>query len=123
MNICSTCGYKAVRNDFFEKHKLTHQVQYSEEIPVVSEPTIQEVVTTEAPVESIVEVPVMEPVTVVTPDILQIPDEITIRFMKPVEIFINAKPYVGKEIKVKDMALASEIVRIAREAYGPTILA
>lgn len=49
-------------------------------------------------------------------------NEITLRFTKPVEVYINGKAYLGKEIIVKDMALASEIVRIAREAYGSSIL-
>ncbi|MCR4290477.1 MAG: hypothetical protein NUV86_09495 [Candidatus Scalindua sp.] len=105
MNICSICGYKQVSNKRFEIHKATHEVQYPEVAPVVEE------VKTEPVVEA-----VPEPLVPLT-------EEITLRFTKPVEITINGKQYFGKEIVVKDMSLAAELVRIARDGYGPTILA
>jgi len=49
-------------------------------------------------------------------------DEVTLKFSKPVEVYINGKAYVGQEIIVPNMSLAAEIVRITREAYGPNIL-
>lgn len=94
MNICPVCSYKVISNKKFEEHKLTHEAPV-EEVKEVVEPVV------EAPVS----------------------DVITIRFMKSIEVRINGIPYEGKEIKVKDMQIASEIVRIAREAYGPAILA
>ena len=97
MNICDKCDYKVVSNKVFEKHMATHE---EEPVEVKEDEVIPEVVEE-------------KPVT----------DDITMRFNKPIEVFINGRAYLGKEIVVKDMALASEIVRIAREAYGPTILA
>ena len=100
MNICDTCGYKVISNARFEEHKLGH----------VNEPV------KEIPVEVIVGDVAQDPIQPVSEDIF-------LKFIKPVEIRINGIEYFGKEITVKNMSLASEIVRIAREAYGPTILA
>lgn len=47
---------------------------------------------------------------------------IVLNFREPVEIYINGTPYIGKTLKVTGMSLASEIVRIAKEAYGWDIL-
>lgn len=106
MNTCDICGYKIISNARFETHKATHSVQYPDLPP-------ESVVRTEAPVE--------------TPAVQAVPDDIKIRFMKPVEITINGKLYAGKELTITPrdggIQTASEIVRIAREAYGPTILA
>lgn len=44
--------------------------------------------------------------------------KIVLHFNRNVEVFINGKPYIGKDIEVDDMVTASEIVRIAKEAYG-----
>ena len=113
MNKCTFCEYKVVSNSVFERHLLTHQadlkapeepVVFTDATVVVVEPTTTEVV---AP----------EPVQMVSSE------EITIRFKKPVEVYINAVPYVGQEVKIKNMSIAAEIVRITREAYGPDILA
>jgi hypothetical protein len=94
MNVCPTCGYKVISNEMFKRHLATHVVD-----------------------------PVVEPVTVEVPmPEVPVDNDITIRFSKDVEIQINSIHYFGKVIKVKDMSVASEIVRIAREAYGPTIL-
>jgi hypothetical protein len=95
MNVCPKCGYKVISKAMFERHMTTHEIDVVPVTPVVEAPKAEEI-----PVD----------------------DSITIRFTKPVEIYINSKAYLGKEIKVKDMNIASEIVRIAREAYGPTIL-
>lgn len=117
MNKCPTCEYKVVSNSVFERHLLTHQIDpvKVEDVTIVTPPEVQ---TPEIPVPVVVEkvLPTPEPVQMVT-------DEITIRFMKPVEIQINGIHYDGKEVIVKNMSLASEIVRLAREAYGPQILA
>lgn len=100
MNYCDKCDYKVISNKMFEAHKLTHAVEYPVEnaIPEVKVEVIPEPV---------------QPVS----------DEITIKFTKPVEVTINGIHFDGTEIKVKNMSVASEIVRLAREAYGPTILA
>lgn len=121
MNKCPTCEYKVVSNSVFERHLLTHQIDpvKVEEAMIVTPPETQlfEIPATVVVEESITPTPVVpEPVQMVT-------DEITIRFMKPVEIQINGIHYDGKEVIVKNMSLASEIVRLAREAYGPQILA
>lgn len=49
--------------------------------------------------------------------------EITLKFSKSIEVTINGHKYEGKEIKVKDMNTAAEIVRLAKGAYGWDILA
>lgn len=103
MNYCDKCDYKVISNKMFEAHKLTHIVEYPEEKKAIVE-----------------ESPVKEEVKEVIPEQ---PSGITIKFTKSVEIFINSKAYLGNEITVQDMSVASEIVRLAREAYGPTILA
>lgn len=102
MNVCNICGYKVVSNKVFEKHLSSHVEPIVEEAPIKVE---------------VVPEPVVEPVA-------EEPKEegITIHFSKSIEVFINGIPYVGKDIKIKDMRVASEVVRIAREAYGPTIL-
>lgn len=122
MNICDKCGYKQVKNSVFEQHLLTHQIDPKvEEATIVTPESSPEPSVLEIPATVLVEVPVEPPLT---PEPVQmVTDEITIRFIKPVEIQINGIHYDGKEVKVKNMSIASEIVRIAREAYGPTILA
>lgn len=47
---------------------------------------------------------------------------IVLHFKKPVEVFINGTKYEGADIEVTDMKTASEIVRIAKDAYGYSIL-
>ncbi len=47
---------------------------------------------------------------------------ITLNFTKPIEVGINGKMYVGKQIEVVDMKIAAEIVRLAKTAYGWDIL-
>lgn len=89
----------------FERHLKTHVIDV---VPEVKAEEPKE----EVKVESLV---VEEPVKSAY-------DEITLKFSKPIEVYINGIPYLGQEVKVKNMATASEIVRIAREAYGPSIL-
>lgn len=108
-NVCEQCGYKVVSRKHYENHLKTHVVEYPKE--VVEEPKGE--IVQEVPVAPVVDPEPLKPIS----------DEITIRFIKPVEIQINGIHYDGKEIVVKNMSIASEIVRIAREAYGPTILA
>jgi hypothetical protein len=48
---------------------------------------------------------------------------IVLRFTKEIEITINDKKYIGQEISVDNYQIAAEIYRIAKEAYGPSILA
>ena len=103
MNVCDKCGYKVISKTMFERHMATHIIDVP---PVGTPPT--EVITAETVPEVRVEAPTE--------------DGVTIHFSKSIEVYINGIPYVGKDIKVKDMSIASEIVRIAREAYGPTIL-
>jgi len=57
-----------------------------------------------------------------TPVVAEIPTTITLHFADPVEVTINGIHYSGKEMKVANMEIASEIVRIAKEAYGEHIL-
>ena len=47
---------------------------------------------------------------------------VTIRFSRPVEVRINGVPYFGTEVKAPNIQVASEIIRIAREAYGREVL-
>jgi hypothetical protein len=98
MNTCDKCGYKVISNLVFENHKKTHAIDV-EEKPKEELPAMVR--------ESAVPI---------------ISNEITLEFIKPIEVYINGIPYVGKTVTVKDMNIASEIVRIAREAYGPSIL-
>jgi len=102
MNTCDKCGYKVISNAIFERHMKTHAIDVVE--PVVEEP--KEEAKTEIPEEPI----------------KSVYEEITLKFTKPIEVGINGIWYLGKEVKVRDMNTASEIVRIAREAYGPSIL-
>lgn len=114
MNVCDVCGYKVISHKLFEKHSLLHEVTKPVE-PVVETPEVP--VAPEAPVEAPVEASVEAPVN----------EDITLRFMKPVEVTINGRKFEGKVITVTPqlggIRIASEIVRIVREAYGPTILA
>jgi hypothetical protein len=101
---------KFIRNDYYEKHIATHEEATNaptEEAPI------------EAPIEEAPkEDKIPEEVVVTT-----ISDEVTLTFSKPVEITINGKQYFGTEVVAPNMMIASEIVRIAREAYGRSILA
>ena len=79
-----------------------------EETPVVEEPVAQEEekVEEEAPKEE-----------------FSIPTgKIRLEFRKPVEIFINGTPYIGTVIDAPNMVTASEIVRLAKDAYGWDVL-
>jgi hypothetical protein len=79
----------------FDKHQKTHEILSTETIGL--EPAAEK-----------------KPVA--------ISGEVTLKFTKPVEVYINGKAYLGQEITVGNMSLASEIVRICREAYGTGIL-
>lgn len=104
MNICSTCGMKFIRNDYYQSHLLTHTT----EVPPV-EPEVK------------VEPPKEEPAHIEEPAPV-IEDKIILKFNKAVEITINGKQYYGTSIEAPNISIASEIVRIAREAYGRDIL-
>lgn len=100
MTICE-CGKKYIAKAHYEKHRATVHV--------------------EAKVEPVVE-PKVEPVVEVKPEpIIPVSQDITLKFSKPVEVRINGKAYFGKEVVVQDIQLASEIVRLAREAHGDEI--
>lgn len=99
MQICQTCGKKFIRADYYEKHLTTHKAP---EEPVVEEAQPKPEV---AP----------EPVT-------QEPEKIILRFNREVEVTINGVRYAGMTVEAPTFETASEIVRIAREAYGPHIL-
>jgi hypothetical protein len=58
--------------------------------------------------------------TPIAPPVLN--PNIVLHFKKDIEVGINGKWFRGKEIEVKDMATASEIVRIAKGAYGWDVL-
>lgn len=107
MKICNTCGMKFIRNDYYERHLATHaeEVEAPKDEVVTEEVVEKAVDQVEAAAEPVVET-----------------DEITLKFSKSVEIYINGRAYLGKEIKAPNMMIASEIVRIAREAYGREIL-
>ena len=47
---------------------------------------------------------------------------IILHFTKPVEVTINGHRYEGKDVEVPSYAVASDIVRIAKEAYGSEIV-
>lgn len=49
-------------------------------------------------------------------------DKIIIHYTKPIEVTINGHKYEGKDIEFKNMKIASEVTRIARQAYGPDII-
>ena len=93
MTTCDKCGKKYVSSKMFEEHSKTHEV----------------------PVEAPVEVKEETPIVVAE-------QSITLEFSRPVEIYINSIPYLGKKIFAPNMSIASEIVRIAREAYGRDIM-
>ena len=114
MLICPTCGWKNPRRDFFDKHMLKH-TPVPEEMKLPVEPV--DVPVTEPIDVPVVETPVVEPVPMPL-----LSHDIVLKFTKPVEIYINGHEYLGKEITVKDMSLAAEIVRIARDAYGVGIM-
>lgn len=96
MTVCE-CGKKYIAKAHYEKHRATVHVE-AEAKPIVE---------TESEVT-------FEPITPVSQDIV-------LKFSKPVDVRINGVAYFGKEVVVKDIQLASEIVRIAREAFGDEI--
>ncbi len=100
--LCSVCKVRIPTQKVLE----AHMAKRHPEIPYVAP---------ELPVEEIV------PETL--PPEPMVSDKIVLNFRQPVEITINGTPYSGKTIEVSNMGLATEIVRIAREAYGDTILA
>lgn len=48
--------------------------------------------------------------------------KVIIHFTKKIEVTINAKKYEGKDVEFDNMKIASEVVRIAKGAYGPEII-
>ncbi len=56
------------------------------------------------------------------PYVSPVPEKIKLSFRRPIEIRINSIPYNGLTVEAPNMEIASEIVRIAREAYGSDIL-
>jgi|SRR5581483_12271778 len=103
--VCPHCGKRMITEKILTSHVAKNH-------SVVQEPTEEGV---EAAKEEVLEqVPQYSPTPVET--------SLTLRFRKPVEITINGVAYSGSEVVVKDMIVASEIVRIAKEAYGWDIL-
>lgn len=100
MKVCEICGAKLVRNDYYEKHMGNHRLGELQAVQAVEPEQIEPVVTPEPPKDQ----------------------TILLKFKKPVEIIINGKVYSGSEIVAPSMEMASELVRIAREAYGISIL-
>ena len=95
MTICPDCEKKYVSTKQYEIHK--RKVHPTSETEKSEEPETPEVVNPE--VEGIV-----------------------LHFARPVEITVNGKLYAGTDVEVPDYAVASDIARIAREAYGNDIL-
>ena len=62
------------------------------------------------------------PQPIVAPPPPPVVNEIVLNFRKPIEVCINGHKYEGKTITLSDMDTACEIVRIAKEAYGYSIL-
>lgn len=74
------------------------------------------------PVEEKVEEPqevVVEPEQAPEPE----DEKIVLHFTEKVEVYINGKPYVGTDVEVPSYQVAAEVIRIAREAYGNSIVA
>lgn len=90
--------------DFGAKMKLLREEKKAV-VPTVEEPVLEESI---APLEEVIA------------DTQS--SKITLNFRKPIEVFINGKAFIGEKIEVDDMATASEIVRIAKEAYGWEIM-
>jgi hypothetical protein len=118
-----------IRNDFFQKHLDKHvkeevkeearQIQVGE----IVEPAAETSFPAQAGVISVDAVP-EEPKEVfesVVPFVVS--DSVELHFQRPIEIYINGKPYIGKTVKAPTIEIAAEIVRIAREAYGRSIVA
>lgn len=104
MNVCKICGKRIIRNDYFERHMAETHPQ------------------PEAPATPVAPVPVPPPPPPVPVNPVAWKNEIVLNFKKPVEIMINGHPYNGQTIICKDFQIASEIVRIAKAAYGIDIL-
>lgn len=69
-----------------------------------------------------------EPATIPEPKVEQVSVETTtntikLKFTKKIDVRINGKLYAGPEVEVDDIKIASEIVRLAKEAYGYEIFA
>jgi hypothetical protein len=47
---------------------------------------------------------------------------IVLKFKRPIEVGINGVHYDGTEVIAPSLAIAAEIIRIAREAFGSDIL-
>ena len=110
MNVCNVCGMKFIRNDYYEKHlKAVHGSEKE-----VSEDEKKEAPVEEAPVEAVAEE--------VKPETEAESNKIILKFREPVEVTINGHRYAGTNVEVPNISLASEIVRIAREAYGSNVL-
>ncbi len=65
---------------------------------------------------------IVQPPPLPTPPPPPVVNEIVLNFRKPIEVTINGHKYEGKTITLSDMGIACEIVRIAKEAYGYSIL-
>lgn len=51
-----------------------------------------------------------------------VPEPITLHFTVPIEVYINGKGYLGTEVTVENYSVASEVVRLAKNAFGNDIL-
>ncbi len=109
--LCPHCGKRMITPKILEAHLVKSHPELKE-APIKEElAPVEEVKPEEVVPEPAVEVP--------TPT----PETVRLQFTKAVEVTINGKQYFGKTIEAPDMDTASEIVRIAREAYGNDILA
>lgn len=64
-----------------------------------------------------------EKVEETVPSVSSVAEPITVHFSKYIEVTINSKLYAGKDMTFADYDIAGEVIRIAREAYGPEIMA
>lgn len=113
MVICDKCGKRLVTPSQMTKHLASvHEVMEVSESPVEQS----------AEVSVVPEVVAEAPSAPVETQGVPVDTRITLRFKVPVEVAINGIKYEGRIIKVPDMSIASEIVRIVREsAYGDVL--
>ncbi len=107
--LCPACGRRMITQEILTSHLAkTHPDFKPTEEPLTEGDTTA--------------TPVSEPEATPAPQPQPIGENITLRFSQPVEITINGVKYEGQVVEAPNMPIASEIVRIAREAYGRSIL-
>lgn len=68
----------------------------------------------------------VEPVKVEAPKVelpkVEPQEKITLHFQRAIEVYINNKAYIGREVVVPNYKIAAEVVRIAKQAFGNDII-